>query len=142
MATDVKKIAKDYLLAINSHDVNKIVSFWADDGIREDVARGTVIHGKKEIIAFYNSAFADIPDYKGELKSVFGAGDWAVTEYVCSGTHAHAHSSIPGPATGKTVSFRGAEIFQLCNGKISRVLDYYNMTTILQQLGLMPGQPK
>ena len=29
MATDIKKIIKEYFSAINAHDVNKIVSFWA-----------------------------------------------------------------------------------------------------------------
>jgi len=141
MATDVKKIIKDYILAINSHDVNKILSFWADDGIREDVALEIINHGKKEVTAFYNTAFVNFPDWKVELKSVFGAGDWAVLEYVLSGTQVHSSQPVV-PATGKTFSFRGAEIFQFRNGKISKASDYYNMATIMQQLGLMPAQPK
>jgi len=141
MATDVKKIIKDYVLANNSHDVNKILSFWADDGIREDVALGIINHGKKEVTAFYNTAFVNFPDWKVELKSVFGAGDWAVLEYVLSGTQVHSNRPEV-PATGKTFSCRGAEIFQFRNGKISKASDYYNMATIMQQLGLMPAQPK
>ena len=85
--------------------------------------------------------FVDFPDFKIETKSAFGAGDWSGSEWVMSGTF--AYSSIPSmTATGKTFSVRGASVTQLRNGKISRNSDYWNMTTFLQQVGLMPGQPK
>jgi steroid delta-isomerase-like uncharacterized protein len=141
MARDVKKMIDDYILAWNSHDINKIISFFTDDCIYENLAHGKVYHGKKEVTASFNSIMADFPDLKFEVKSVFVAGDWAGQEWVMSGTH--AHSSNPAiKATGKTFSVRGATIYQLRDGKISRESDYYNLATIMQQLGLMPGQPK
>ena len=141
MATDAKKMANDCNKAWNSHDVKKIMEFYTDDCIYEDVALGIVKHGKKELTDFLNSFFVDVPDVKFELKSVFGTGDWAGMEYVMSGTH--VHSSIPTmPATGKTYSLRIASIVQLHKGKIIRQSDYWNMMTMLQQVGLMPGQPK
>jgi steroid delta-isomerase-like uncharacterized protein len=80
---------------------------------------------------------------KYELKSVFGTDDWATSEYVFSGTHTNTLRTVPGiSATGKIVSIRAVSIFQLHNGKISRQSEYYNLVTALQQLGLMPGQPK
>ena len=143
MATDIKRMMDEYIKAWNSHDTNKIISFFTDDCIYEDVALGIVHHGIKETTAFVNTMAVDFPDFKLELKSVFGAGDWAGCEWVMSGTHSHALSGMPGiPPTGKTFSVRGASIAQMRKGKISRNSDYYNMATLLQQLGLMPGQPK
>jgi steroid delta-isomerase-like uncharacterized protein len=141
VAMDTKKIIKEYFSAINAHDVNKIVSFWADDDIREDVPQGIVSTGKNEVAAFYTAMFVNFPDFKGELKSVFGAGDWAVVEYVMSGIQVNS-KRFGKPTNGNPYSFRGAEIFQVNNGKIIKQSDYYNMMTILQQLGLMPGQAK
>ena len=141
MTTDAKKISNDCIGAWNSHDVNKVVSFYTDDCFYEDLAFGIVNHGKKELTAFVNTSFVDMPDLKFEVKSVFGAGAWGVTEWVMSGTF--AHSSLPAmPATGKTFSLRGASIVQFRGGKIARETDYYNLTTFLQQVGLMPAQPK
>jgi steroid delta-isomerase-like uncharacterized protein len=141
VATDIKKMLGEYMLAWNSHDVDKILSFFTDDGIYEDVALGIVKHGKKEIVEFTNSMLLDSPDVKFELKSVFGTGDWVGSEWVMSATF--VHSSIPTmPATGKTFSIRCASILQLRKGKISRETDYYNLATLLQQIGLMPRQPK
>lgn len=140
MAVDVKKIVSDCNKAWNLHDVNKILEFYTNDCLFEDVALGAVCRGKEELAAFLNSNHDFQHDVKFELKSVFGAGDWAGSESIFSGTHAHAIAGIP--ATGKTFSVRAAGIYQLHNGKISRETGYFNMATIMQQLGLMPGQPK
>jgi steroid delta-isomerase-like uncharacterized protein len=141
LAINVKKVMDDYLIAWNSHDINTILSFFTDDGIYEDVAHGIVNQGKKEITGYLNTSFNDFPDLKIEVKTVFGTGVWTVFEIVTSGTH--AHSSRPEvPATGKTFSVRAVSIFQLRNGKISRQSEYYNYATLLQQVGLMPEQPR
>jgi steroid delta-isomerase-like uncharacterized protein len=112
-----------------------------DDCVHEDLGSGAVSHGKKELTTFLNTIWGDFPDLNFELKSLFGAGDWVGKEYVFTGTH--AHTSMHGiPATGKKFSLRGATIYQFRNGKIIHESAYYNMTTFLQQVGLMPGQPK
>jgi steroid delta-isomerase-like uncharacterized protein len=141
MATDAEKVMKNNLAAWNSHDVEKILSFFADDCTYEDVALGVVNHGKKELKTFINSMFVDFPDVKLEGKSAFQSGDWAGGEWVMTGTF--AHSSIPGmPATGKKFSIRGVSIQELRKGKISRNSDYWNRASFMQQVGLMPGSPK
>ena len=105
MATDIKKLIDDYVSAVNAHDVNKAGSFWADDAIYENWGQEIVKHGKKELADFLNTSFAELPDIKMEVKSVFQAGDWVGMERVDSGTFAHSH--IPAmPATGKTFSLR------------------------------------
>ena len=143
MTIDIKKILSDYILTVNSHHVSEILSFCTDDVFYENVARGSVYRGKEEFAAGLNASFTEIPDLKHELKSVFGVGDCAAMEYVILGTHANTIRSVPGiPATGKTLSVRGVSIFQLRGGKISRQSEYYNLATVLQQIGLMPGQPK
>jgi steroid delta-isomerase-like uncharacterized protein len=141
MPTDAEKQMKQIVEAWNSHDPNRILTFFTDDCIYEDVAMGVVNRGKKEFTAFINSTVADFPDFKLEGKSAFQAGDWVGSEWVLTGTF--AHSSIPGmPATGKKFSVRGASIAELRNGKIKRNSDYWNMAAFLQQVGLMPASPK
>ncbi|MBL7209749.1 MAG: ester cyclase [Dehalococcoidia bacterium] len=139
MATDIERTMKDYLAAWNSHDVDKILSFFTDDCIYEDVAAGNVSRGKEELKAFISFTFAAFPDFKLDSKSVFGAGDWGASEWVMSGTQA---GDLPGiPATGKSFSARGASIMELHKGKLSRNTDYWNFASFLQQVGLLPGPP-
>ncbi len=141
MTVDQKKFTDDYIKAWNSHDPNKILTFFTDNCIYEDLALGAVSHGKKELTAFINQVIYEFPDFKLELKSAFNAGDWVGSEWVMSGTF--AKSANPAlPATGKTFSVRGASIGQMKNGLISRNSDYWNMTAFLQQVGLMPASAK
>jgi len=139
MANDVERMFEDYLAAWSSHDVEKIASFFTDDCVYEDVAVGAVNRGKEELKAFASALFAGVPDLKFELKSVFVAGDRAGDEWIMTGTQTGA---LPGiPATGKSFSIRGASIIELHEGKITRNADYWDLASLLRQLGLMPGAP-
>ena len=139
MATDVEKIMSDYLAARNAHDLEKVVTFFADDAAYEDMATGKISRGKNEIKGFLNTIFLDFPDIKVETKSGFSRGEQVVREWVMSGTF--TKSSTPGvEATGKSFSLRGASVSEFRGGKISRITDYWNMVALLQQVGLMPSQ--
>jgi len=139
MATDVERMLADYTTAWNSHDVEKIPSFFTDDCIYEDVAMGAVNRGKEEVRAFASGIFAAFPDFKIEITSRLVAGDREASEWIISGTQT---GDLPGiPATGKSFSIRGVSIIELHGGKIRRSSDYWNMAAFLQQVGLMPAAP-
>jgi steroid delta-isomerase-like uncharacterized protein len=139
MAINMKKVAADFIRAWNSHDVDKIASFFTDDCVYEDVAFGVVNRGKKEIKDFIKGMYVWSPDLKFELKSFFSARGRTASEWVMADTHA---GEVPGiPATGKSFSVRGASIEELRGGKISRHSDYYNVVSFLQQVGLLPETP-
>ena len=52
-AADNEKVVTDFLEAYNLADTDKIISFFADDSVYEDVALGRVFRGKKEISDFH-----------------------------------------------------------------------------------------
>jgi steroid delta-isomerase-like uncharacterized protein len=100
--------------------------------VYEDVALAEVNHGKQELKAWLSFT---IPDMKFEIKSFFSIGDWVAHEWVMTGTHTGDFGGIP--ATCRRFLVRGASITQLNRGKISRNTDYWNLATMLQQLGAM-----
>jgi len=119
----------------SSHEVDHLLSLFTDDCLYEDVTFGVVNHGKAELKAFADGIFAAFPDFKVELTTSFIAGDWAVMEWIISGTH---KGDLPGmPATNKTFSIRGATILELRLGKIKRNSDYWDLATFLKEVGLM-----
>jgi steroid delta-isomerase-like uncharacterized protein len=70
-----------------------------------------------------------------ELRSSFANGTNGGAEWVMRATHT---GNLPGmPATGKRLEVRGASIFDFAGDKIRRCSDYWDMTTLLKQLGLM-----
>ena len=139
MTNAIERMMLDYLAAWNSHDVDKILSFYTEDCIYEDVATGNVSRGKEELKAYVGNTFAMFADFKLEMKSSFVAGDWRAAEWIMSGRHT---GDIPGiPTTGKSFSVRGASINELHEGKIKRTSDYWNQVSFAQQVGLLPGPP-
>src|SRR5512139_1739439 len=137
MSTGTKKMLLDENAAWNSHDVDTIASFYTEDCIKEDVALGTSTHGKEEMNALHHRVFTAIPDLKIELTSCFHSDEWAATEWIMSGTYSHQFPGMP-PATGRSFSVRGSSIMELQGGRISRVSDYWNYLSFLQQVGLAP----
>src|SRR4030042_61695 len=137
MVNNEEKLLKDSLAAVNSHDIEKCLTFYTDDCVYEDVAMGKVNHGKEELKDFLAFMFVFSPDVKIEEKSVFFAGDWAANEWVMTGTHTGNTPEMP--ATGKSYSIRGTSIMQISGDKVSRQSDYWNMASLLQQVGILPA---
>jgi steroid delta-isomerase-like uncharacterized protein len=143
MAMDAKKMVEEFIKVVDSHDANKIISYFADDGVLENVPLGLVNKGKAEITAYTKIMLVDYPDINFELKSVFGSGDWAGDEWVMTGTFANnTMSKNAVPATGRTFSVRGTSIYQIRNGKFGRESNYYDNVSFMQQVGLMPARTK
>ena len=134
-------VLDEYTAAWNSHDTEKVVSFFTDDCVYEDIGFSLTKRGKEELRAFINGFFATFPDTNFELTSSFISGNWYCGEWVWSGTH---KGNMPGlPATGKSFSIRGVSVGELKEGKIKRNADYYNKMDLLQQIGikLVPASP-
>jgi steroid delta-isomerase-like uncharacterized protein len=135
--TDLGQALDEWAAGWSTHDIERVVSLCTDECIYEDVPLGVVNRGKQELRAFGHQVFDAFPDFKIELTSQFAEGDRALLEWVMHGTH---NGDLPGmPATGKGFSVRGATALYLTNGRISRNSDYWDMATLLTQLGLMPS---
>jgi steroid delta-isomerase-like uncharacterized protein len=134
-------ILNEYTAAWNSHDTEKVVSFFTDDCVYEELGIGVIKRGKEELRAFINSFFAAFPDTNFELKSSFISGNWYCGEWVWTGTHKGDMAGLL--ATGKRFSIRGVSVGELKEGEIKRNSDYYNKMDLLQQLGikLVPASP-
>ena len=136
MGVEMTKMLEDYFTAWNSRDVEKILSFFTDDCLYEDVALKRIVRGKAELRALLESVFTDIAGFKMDIKSVFSAGSWGASEWTMSGRFVHSSDPLLA-ATGKSFLIRGATVFELSNGKISRNTDYLDLTGFLRQVGLM-----
>ena len=123
----------------STQDIERVISLCTDHCLYEDVPLGIVNNGKDELRAFGQQVFNAFPDLEIHLTAHVAAADCAMLEWTMSGTH---QADLLGmPATGKSFSVRGATALQLDDGLISRNSDYWDMATVLTQLGLMPSPP-
>ena len=112
----------------NSGDAAAVAALYTEDGTHEDVPAGVRVQGQEEITAYVAEVFGQLDDFRFE--PVFGRleGDLAVLEYTLSGTD---------PESGQPVSYRGVIIAEYKGDLIRRSTDYYDLATILSQLGLL-----
>ena len=134
-------LLNEYWAAWNSHNTEKLVSFFTDDCVYEELGLGVIKRGKEEFRAFINGFFANFPDTNFEMKSSFISGNWYCGEWVWTGTYQGNASGVP--ATGKRFSIRGVSVGELKGDKVKRHSDYYNRIDFFQQIGvkLVPASP-
>ncbi len=118
--------------AWNSHDPDKVVAFYTEDVVYEDVAYGAVNHGTAELRRFAAGFFEAVPDLNLEVISTSAHNGHGAVEWVLSGTDKGLYK------TGKRFSVRGASVFEMRGGKCSANKDFYDFATIMRQLGVLP----
>ena len=129
---------RDLYAAISAHDIDKILTYHADN-VEEIGPDGKVtLRGTEEHRKYLNELFTSIPDFKAELISVFVSGNFGCEEWTMSGTPT---GTLEGgvPATGKSYSIRVATVREFKDGKTSRISHYYDSALVMQQLGVLPA---
>ena len=126
-------VAANWIAAWNSHDAGKVVALFTPDVMYEDVAFAQVNHGTEELRKFAQSEFDASPDLHVELVSSSIQGNRGTIEWVFSGTDKDIFK------TGKKYSVRGVSVLELKNGKIVKNQDFYDVATVMRQLGLLPA---
>src|SRR5713101_10085104 len=120
--------------AWNSHDADKVVAFYTEDVVYEDVAYGVVNHGAPELRKFAAGFFEAVPDLRLELISSAIREGHGIAEWILSGTDKRLYN------TGKKFSVRGVSVFEMRGGKCSSNKDFYDLATIMRQVGVLPPQ--
>jgi steroid delta-isomerase-like uncharacterized protein len=138
--------AREQLEMYNSHHLDpawleKALAGIAADAEFTDVPTGRTFRGpegyKRSILTFTQA----YPGSRLEITNAFGTEDEVVIEYVGRGTHTgplHLHSGHHLPATGRSPEVRFCNVYQFRHGKVVSVHSYYDLMTLLQQLGVAP----
>jgi len=128
-------IAEKLIAAWNSHSPDKMIPLFTADVFYEDVAFGEVSHGSAELRKFAASEFEGVPDLELKLLRANVHGGHGTVEWMFSGTDKDVFK------TGKKFSVRGVSVIEVRDGKIARCLDFYDVATIMRQVGLLPTPP-
>jgi len=137
-AADQKCAIEAWAKHWTAHDMDRLLPLFTDDLVYEDVTLGAVNRDAAELRAFGEGFIAGFPDVTFELTSAWADGTRGGAEWVMRGRH---DGDLPSmPATGRRVEIRGASAFEFRGDKISRCTDYWDMATLLKQLGFMPTQ--
>ncbi len=140
MTATMEEVVRDLDAAWASWDVERVLSYFTDDCLYEDLAVGAAKRGKKEVSEFLSGFSVGFPDVSVQFTGHCFSNDRLCFEWILTGTHS---GDRPGrPATGKRISIRGASVAEFTGGKIARQSDYYDMVTFLRQLDMFPPAPQ
>ena len=129
------QFAQAWTSAWSSGDPDQVIALFTEDCVYEDVTLGAANHGSDQLRAFASGFMTAIPDLAFTCESSLACGDVLAIEWRMTGTHAN---DLPGmPATGRPFDLRGASVIELREGRGTACRDYWDMATLLKQLGLM-----
>jgi predicted ester cyclase len=92
--------------------------------------------------AYTQGFITGFPDLHFELTQKVDQGEYVVINWVGNGTHTGPLPTPTGdtlPATGKKATVVGSTTYQIKNGKAVKGWTYWDMVSLLSQLGMMPG---
>lgn len=131
----MEAFVRSYYAAMNSGDQDSVWQFFAPDVIYEDRAVCHVYNGLEEYKNFA-TAYVGALGLKFYLEDIHATDRGFGIAWRMDGTH---KADLPGlPATGKSFSVQGSTIATVEDGVIKHNIDYWNLATLLEQLGLSP----
>ena len=136
-------IARKLTDGINAHNLDAATNVYASDAVAQDPMYPQPLRGRDAIKKDTAAYFRAFPDLRFEILSVIekddrnGAGEIHMT-----GTHTGPLETPTGeqiPPTNKRIDLKGAVFGRLNErGEIVEERRYYDVGTMLRQLGLVP----
>jgi steroid delta-isomerase-like uncharacterized protein len=131
-AAAADNIAAKWAAAWNSHDPEKVVALFAENGVYEDIPFGSTNRGTAALRKYAADYFAAVPDMKTTVTSSSVKNGGGYLEWVFSGTDVGLYK------TGKPFSLRGVSIIVTKNGRVTSDRDYYDLASLMKQVGASP----
>ncbi|MGC9327511.1 MAG: ester cyclase [Candidatus Hinthialibacter sp.] len=124
--------------AFNTQDLATGVNLWTDDFVYDFVAEPPARQGKEAGMEFLEIVFEGFPDFHSDAihDPVSIKDQIMVRDSLLTATHLGEILSIP--ATGNQCISRYLIIFQYSGTAISRMTEYFDMSNLLIQFGLLP----
>jgi steroid delta-isomerase-like uncharacterized protein len=132
------EIAKASLFAYNDKNWNAARASLAASIVYEEFGTDRTIRGVDDVLAAWQGWARAFPDSKATLHNEYTTGNTIVLEMTWRGTHSGPLQTPQGELapTGRQISMRACQVIEIANDKAKVVRHYFNMNTMLKQLGL------
>jgi steroid delta-isomerase-like uncharacterized protein len=133
-----RDVAQSFMDAWNAHDLDQLAVLCHEEAEYTEVATGSIFHGSEGCTQYAGETFDGAPDFSLETKRIIVDGNSAAVVWVMRGTHTGDWTGLP--ATGAEFAIEGVSIIETEGVLIRRVADYWDLYTLLQQLGVVVNQ--
>ncbi len=126
-------LIQTYYSAFNAGDMDAFVALLTDDVVH-DVNQGGREVGKEAFSAFMERMNRCYKEQIVDLAVMYSAdGKRAAAEFTVLGTYLNTEEGLP-EARGQTYRLPAGAFFELRNGKVARITNYYNLNDWFQQV--------
>jgi steroid delta-isomerase-like uncharacterized protein len=132
-------VARESIDAFNADDWDRFRTLHAEDVVENEFGTQRRIEGIDALVESNQGWKQAFPDASGKVTNAFESGDTAILEITWSGTHSGPLEMPDGElsATNKRVEIRACQVFRVEGDRIAEDRNYFDMATMLQQLGAM-----
>jgi steroid delta-isomerase-like uncharacterized protein len=132
--------AKAPVEAYNDKNWHRLRSVVTPDFVYEEVATQRRLEGIDAVIACWQGWARAFPDSRATFDKAFVSGNAVVLEVTWSGTHTGLLDLPGGPVapTHRPIRLQSCQVLGLRNGKAESIRQYFDIATLLQQLGMLP----
>jgi ketosteroid isomerase-like protein len=121
MSTDT---VQRYFVCLDTEDWTQMRTLWHDDAeLRAVGARPR--SGADEVIGYFSNLFSPWPVHQDKPTRLIGSGDTIVAEVTFTGT----------TPDGRDVSFDAVDVFDLRDGRIAKLTNWYDIAYVRKVLG-------
>lgn len=130
---EAEKLIRDYYQAFNEKRFEDMLKLLTDDVIH-DTNQGARSTGKDVFKTFMGEMDEFYDEHLDNIVVMTTAdGKRAAAEFICNGVYKSTCEGLP-PARGQKYTLPVGCFFELKEGKIARVTNYYNMNDWLKQV--------
>jgi steroid delta-isomerase-like uncharacterized protein len=135
---NVIEIAKAAVTAYNKKNWNEMKDLFVADVVYDEKATSRRLEGSGQIVEAFQGWAQAFPDSKGTFIREFASSDTAILELVWKGGHTGPLQAPTGtiPASNKPIEVPACEVFRVEGGKVRSAMHYFDMLTLLNQIGV------
>jgi steroid delta-isomerase-like uncharacterized protein len=130
-------VAKANILAFNEKNWDKVRATITPTVVYDEVGTLRKVQGMNDVLATWRGWAEAFPDARARFDNEYVSGTTVVLELTWTGTHSGQLQTPNGEIepSGKKISVRACQVIETTGDKVSAVRHYFDMTTLLRQLG-------
>ena len=136
MSADLATYASLIHAAWNSHDIERVLSFYAQECISDDVGRAARLRGREDLRALLTAYWKAFPDLQFSVTDMIVEDRRLAIAWMAQGTHQGTIMNIP--PTGHKVQVRGMSMLDVKDGLVVRAQYIWDIAGMLRHMGLLP----
>lgn len=133
---EIDQFVGDLLEAWNSHDIERIKTFYAAGYEGVDVGQAEPQRGPRDVHQTARSYLQAFPDLRFLEEGTVVQDNRVVLVWTAHGTHKGKFMRIP--PTQREIVVRGVSLLTIENGKIKHGLYVWDVAGLLRAIGLLP----